>query len=478
MIVLLASLVLPGGCDKGPERPHVVVVVLDTMRRDVAGLHNGATPEALKADGLTPNLDALGERGVTFTKAFSAAPWTVPSHASMMTGELPSGHFCISKRPRLAADVPTFAEKLRDAGYATGAFFSNPWLTSKATDVLRGFEVQDKADITGLFSLESRVGDQGGRETVGAVTNWLRERAESPDEPFLLFVNLLEAHLSYDPPDAYRRQRLSDLPAGDTVPIAWAHEYNAALHPHDEVDWSRVTRLYAGDAWFADMLLGRLLAHLEETGLADDAIVIVTSDHGENLGDHGLMEHQFSVHETLLAVPLVIHVPEKWRDVCDPGAGPGGRRDDPVQTTDLYATALDAAGLDISDPPPFSRTWFGPRFPAERPIFAEYAGPAPGLLEMLAGRNPGFDPSHLDRALGTVRVGDLRLTADDLGLMELHDMARDPGQLEDIAYDNQDAANAMLQLLMQAVRGGPDDRDPVEIDPETRRQLESLGYIH
>ena len=114
----------------------------------------------------------------------------------------------------------------------------------------------------------------------------------------------------------------------------------------------------------------------------------------------------------------------------------------------------------------------------DRPVFAEYAGPAPGLLQMMKDRNPAFDPVPFDRALGSVRVGDLRLTVDDRGGGVLHDMATDPGQTVDIAGDHPEAVEALVALLMKAVRPTPDDLEPVTIDEETRRQLESLGYIH
>ncbi len=458
------------GCESEPRRPNVVIVVLDTLRRD-------ATSLAADSPGLTPHLDALADESVVFTHAFSAAPWTVPSHASMMTGLLPSGHNCVSLRPRLDPRIPTLAQLAGEAGYATGAFYSNPWLSDKATQVLRGFEVQEQAEITGLFQLESQFGDQGGREISGDVSRWLGGRADD-GRPFLMFVNILESHLSYDPPKVYRDEHLKDLHPGETVSIKWAHEYNAGLHPHDGVNWSIVERLYAGDVWSADRFLGEILQSLEREGLAENTVVIVTSDHGENLGDHGLMEHQFSLHETLLAVPLVVRVPIALRGKFDLSARSGERRHDPVQTTDLFATVLDIVGDDIYASPPSSRSLFEPPAEADRPLFAEYAGPAPGLLEMLRERHPAADVQRYARAIGSVRVGDLRLTADDRGSVELHDIARDPGQARDISAAHPEAVEALMQLLLRASRSASENLTPVEIDPETRRQLESLGYIH
>lgn len=478
MVVLVLFLVLCAvGCARQAERPNVLVVVLDTLRRDVAGMPTVVTPNPLRDTGLTLRLSALAADGVAFADAQSAAPWTVPSHASLFTGRLPGRHGCTSLHPRLNNTQPTFAEHLRDAGYQTAAFYSNIWLADRTTGLLRGFVVKREAAIGSLFELRSAVGDQGGAESVRNIDAWLDARSDG--HPFLLFANFLETHLSYDPPQAYRSRRLSDLPATDTVSIAWAHELNAGRHDPAEVDWRRVARLYAGDAWSVDRLLGAVLDLLEEHGLADDTIVVVTSDHGENLGDHGLMDHQYSVHETLLAVPLVVRVPSRWRDRFDLGAAPGTVREDPVLLTDLYASVLALAGLTPDETTPGSRSLFDAPAPPDRPLVSQYAGPGPALLEMLQGVNPDADLSRLAPARSTVKVGDLRLTIDGHGGVVLHDVARDPGQTRDLAAERPDDVARLLALLadVPAIADAAADGD-IEIDEATRRQLESLGYVH
>jgi len=476
LILGLWAALLCVGCAKAPTRPNIVVIVLDTVRRDATGLAASNTPAALKVTGLMPRLDRLSRRSVTFTDAVAAAPWTVPSHASMFTGKLPAGHRCTNLHAWLDDDHPTFAGILDGAGYETAAFYSNPWLSDKTTFLLRGFARRQEADIGGMFELRSRDGDQGGARIVADIGAWLGRR--DGDAPFLLFANFLESHLAYDPPRVYRERMLKDLPADDTVPIVWAHEFNARLHEAEAVDWSRVQRLYAGDVWTADRLLGEVLDLLAARGLAEDTVVIVTSDHGENLGDHELMDHQYSVHETLLAVPLVIHVPEAWRDRFDPGAAPGGSRDDPALLTDLFATVLDLAGLAPQTDLPFSRSWFGPPASPERPLVSEYAGPSSGLLGLLAEINPEADLSRLDRALATVRVGDLRLTVDGRGAAVLHDVARDPGQSRDLSAEHPGMAEALGEVIRASTApGAAGEPEPVEIDEETRRRLESLGYV-
>jgi len=233
-----------------------------------------------------------------------------------------------------------------------------------------------------------------------------------------------------------------------------------------------VRRLYAGDANFADRFLAGVLNLVRRHLDWENTVVIVTSDHGENLGEHGLAEHQFSVHETLLSVPLVIHAP--------PALLAPGRRDDPVSLTDLYATVLDLAGVD-AEPPPTSRSLLPepPAGAALRPVVSEYAGPNPELLLLLRRVNEAVDMAPLTAAWRTVRQGDLRLSLASDGRVELHDLAADPGQERNLAEARPDDVARLRELL--AAPGAAAWLQPQEdavIDEATRRQLESLGYVN
>lgn len=465
------------GQEASRARPSIVLCVLDTVRRDATGLGDpGETRRTAPgwpamAGGLTPNLDRLAEDSAVFTQAFSAAPWTVPAHASMFTGLLPNAHRSVARSPRLGSVGPTLAELAAGAGYETAAFYSNPWLSTRATGLLRGFEVQEEAPIGGLGSLTNQEGDQGGAQTLRNLNAWLTERRR--DKPFLVFVNLLEAHLPYAPPPAIRQQASPPLPPGAVTSIQWAHEFNSGLHPSDAVDWDLVQGLYAADVRHADELFGRLLGILREHGVYEDSVLLVTSDHGENLGDHGLMEHQFSLHETLLAVPLLARLP---------GAElPSGRYRQPVMTTDLYATVAELAGAEWPAEGrlsvPLMRTVRDEGSALLRPVFADYANPHSQLLALLASLNPGRDFSPLDQTLRSVRRGPLRLTAGSNGALVLHDMVEDPRQTTDVAAARRDAVDELRSLLMRARSSLPIPAAPTGgMDEETRKRLEALGY--
>jgi arylsulfatase A-like enzyme len=455
---LVVGLTLALGCAREADRPNVVIVVLDTVRRDYTGCGEGASA--------TPNLDALMAEGTGFTNAWATAPWTPPSHASIFTGLLSSGHGCSSKSPRFTAGAPTLAELLGGAGYQTVAFHSNPWLTDQMTGLLRGFESQFVAGPRGIEIVNIvSMSRQGGRETVGNIGAWLGGRRSGA--PFFMFVNFLEAHLPFDPPPSYRERHLADLAPDDLVSTAWAKEVIAGLHRSQEVDWERVRGLYAGDVHTADGFLGELVSLLKGHGLDENTVIIVTSDHGESLGEHGLTDHQLGVFEHLLAVPLVVRAP---------GALAPGVRSDPVMLTDLYATVLDVAGLTDAARPKHSRSLLGPPAVDDRPILAEYAGPPPTLLAHLSGLNPDLDYGRYDIGYVTVRVGDLRLTVGSDGSQVLNDLAADPEGLSNLAGSEPGKVNLMIEL-MPGIRFSDGEGRDLEIDEEMREWLESLGYI-
>jgi arylsulfatase A-like enzyme len=282
-----------------------------------------------------------------------------------------------------------------------------------------------------------------------------------------MFVNFLEAHLPFDPSPTSREERLPDLARDDYVSTGWANEVNAGLHRPEDIDWERVRRLYAGDVHTADGFLGELVSLLKGHGLYEDTVIIVTSDHGENLGERGLLDHQLGVFEHLLAVPLVVRAP----GVLAPGV-----RGDPTMLTDVYATVLDVAGLSDVPRPAYSRSLLGPPALKDRPILAEYAGPPPTLLAHLSEINRELVHERYDVGYVTVRVGALRLTVGSDGSQVLTDLAADPDGLVNLAPSEPGKVNLLIEL-MPGIRFADGEDEDLEIDEGMREWLESLGYI-
>ena len=456
---VLVTLLGNTACTNRSEKPNIVFIVLDTVRRDFTGL--GESKDSMKSQ--TPQLDKLAAEGTSFMNAWANAPWTVPSHASMFTGLLPSEHGCTSRDLRLDPEVPTFAELLGNAGYQTVGFFGNPLLHDQVTGMMRGFQSQYLG-----FKIDEpimEIGKQGGFKTIRNIRQWFAQRSDS--RPFLIFVNFLEPHLPYDPPEAYRKRYLPDLELHDTVSVEWGHQFNAGLFPADQVDWERVWRLYGGDVSTADHLLGEVAHLLKKYHLLEDTVIIITSDHGENLGEHGLIEHQFCIYETLLAVPLIIHAP---------GLLPRGMRDDPVMLTDLFVTILDIARVQVESLPAYSRSLLTTPAAASRPLIAEYAGVTRSHLDYLLQLNQDLDADRLGATYSTVRVGDLRLTVGSDGSEMLHDLSVDPGQNVNRAYEYPQEIEDLYKFFTWP-QPTPNETRQIKIDEDLKTQIRSLGYV-
>ncbi|MBD3348659.1 MAG: sulfatase-like hydrolase/transferase [Candidatus Eisenbacteria bacterium] len=453
VIALLVALTWTG-CGRAPERPNMVVIVTDTVRRDYTG-------PAGRSPSPTPALDRLASEGTVFTDAWANGPWTVPSHASIFSGLLPSQHHCTGRSYRFESESPTFAELLSEDGYDAVAFYSNPWLTDTLTGMLRGFEqhVVKPEERTNMFNQS----DQGGPETVRNVERWLAERDRS--RPFVLFVNLLEPHLPYAPPDDYRQRRLPDLPPDYVFETQWALEYNARVRSGDRIDFAEVAKLYEGDVFAADRHLGEIVELVRAHAGDDETVYIATSDHGENLGDHGYMDHQFGVFDTLIEVPLV---------VVAPGALAPGRRDDPVMLTDLYDTILDLSGIEDGPDTPHSRSLLEPPAHEDRPLITEYMGANPALVRALKSLNPELDTTREELAFSKVRVGNLEYTVASDGRETLYDLDADPERTDNLAFERPETADLMLEL-MPAVRR--ESAEELEVDEEMKEWLRSLGYV-
>jgi len=455
----LLMLVLLSGCTDQKPQPNIVLVVLDTVRDDLDHLSAEARP----------NLQALAAESTVFNNAWATAPWTVPSHASMFTGMLSAGHHCTHQNPHLDADKTTLAELLTAKGYATAAFYSNPWLSDRTTGLLRGFALRQEAPVAGGIENDPGTwrGDQGGRASVTYFRRWVKN--QSATQPFFAFVNLLEAHLPYDPSPQIRRIHLPNRTEDEMIPAGWGLEYQAGLHEFGDVDWQQVQDLYWGDVSTVDHLLSGITAALQEFGLADNTVLIVCSDHGEILGEHEIVEHQFSLNEILLAVPLLIRAP---------GYLAVGERDDPVLLSDVFATVRDLAQIKGGEVPAHSRSLLGDPAPMSRPLVAEYAQPQKSLLSSLQLLNPALVPDKYERSLRSIRVADVRLTLASDGEVQLHDLARDPQQEQNLFATRSADVKALRELMKQELSEyRPGGRSEVQLDEATREQLRSLGYV-
>ncbi|MCP4859909.1 MAG: sulfatase [Planctomycetes bacterium] len=345
------------------EAPNVLFVVLDTLRADHLGAYgyHRAT---------SPNLDALAAEGVLFENAFSAAPWTLPSHASMFTGLHATTHGTGWEHPRLsdgratiegkiAYDFHTISEELGERGYQTVGVSEKSWLTYDV-GLTQGFENYFDYSIPRLIdnmfaSRLKRFGrrgpkggtsypnnaDKGGARVVDTALHWLKDgRMRDEDRPFFIFMNLNEAHHPYLPPAEYWEHFMPEgIALEDTLPPTLPadplDEHNIILGtleltPEREAMYKS---LYDAEILYQDMLLGRLFDGIREMELMEDTLIVVVSDHGEEFAEIGTrVGHQLALTDTLIHVPMIMRYPQ---------ALPAGQRVQALASTvDLFPTIL------------------------------------------------------------------------------------------------------------------------------------------
>jgi arylsulfatase A-like enzyme len=430
-ILLFARLAL---CD--PPRPDVVLITLDTTRADRLGCYGYPRDTS-------PNLDRLAQQATVYTRAYSTTSWTLPAHASLFTGRFATSHGArLDSRGGLALsdgiagpdaleglrarglspEQPTLAGILSGAGYTTAGIVAGPWMKRVFT-LDRGFDHYDDAEIG---SVKGRLASQ----VTDAAIAWL----EKAERPFFLFLNYYDPHVPYEDPEGQIRHF---LPKGTRV---W---------PPPEP----MTRVYRNAAYDAEIRymdghLGRLLDHLDERGLADDAWIVVTSDHGELLGEHTRLGHGRTLYEEEIRIPLIVKRPGD--------AEAPHRSDRPLQLTDVLPMLLGA--LDLPLPPGIANE------PGGGPVFAE--------VRPLAHRGDGEWRAWIR--------GDHKLLWNNRGNHQLFDLSAEGAEDEDLASRDPErvrAMNADLDAFLAGLPVAGPAGESAPVSAETRRALEALGYL-
>ena len=456
---LLPALLLACGTSGPSERPNVVLVVLDTHRADVLSSYGNSVQT-------TPNLDRLASEGMRFERAFSTDFWTLPGHASLFTGQYPSRHGATSETNALASEVDTLAEALQRDGYRTGAFVSNPWVSAER-GFAQGFDTFEETwkQRPGV-AFEDRGGIQLSRQ-------WIATRVERR-EPFLVFLNLNDAHLPYTPnpqvlhrlhPGPRQVDRRGHL---QTITSMWRHL--AGSEPLDATDFEILRELYEAEVAMTDELLGELIANLREQGILDQTLVVVTADHGENLGDHGLIDHSLSFYDSTIRIPLILRYP--------PRIHPGQVVGELVSLIDVAPTILDACGLPPETLSSSGHSLLDPNRVPHAFVVAENDRPLNGI-RLLEAAFPEFDTSTIDRRMRMIRTSRYKLVWSQDGPNEFYDLETDPQELHDLSgAPSQPQAMLLRELENWMSSAGEPDAEPFESrDPASLERLRALGYI-
>jgi len=412
-LVLAALGSFGAGCGgSGGVAERVVLVTIDTLRADRVGSYGDR-------EARTPNLDALARTGVRFDQALAPTPLTLPSHTSLMTGlEPPSHGVRHNSLFRVREELPTLAERMREAGFATAAFVG-AFVLDAQFGLDRGFEVYDddvrqRTATRTAFSFAERTADR----VVDSALEWL---AEAPDR-FFLWVHVYDPHADYNPPARYRKALDGDA--------------------------------YAGEIAFADAEIGRLLQHVIHRWGREGLVVVVTSDHGESLGEHDEPSHGYTVYDATQRVPLLL---------AGSGVPAGAVVDAQVRLLDVAPTLLELAGAD--------------------PLPEDITGRS--LLPLLAGTGEGRRLAYMETLATQFDMGWSPLLALRDGAYkyiraprpELYDLTADPGETRNLARREPERVAELDRLLEARLADAVPVSPNLDLDAEARARLESLGYV-
>jgi arylsulfatase A-like enzyme/Tfp pilus assembly protein PilF len=410
----------------GPERdsptPPIILISIDTCRADHVGCY-GTGPSA------TPNLDRLAAHALRFTHVLSPVPMTLPSHCSMFTGMTPLGHGVHDNLTyRLDDGCLTLPEILRKHGYRT-AGITGAFVLDARFGIGQGFEHYDDRIDTGTGG-STRLNERKAQEVTRLALQWIEQ---APRGRFFLFLHYYDPHAPYEPPQSFAASFASDP--------------------------------YRGEIAYVDDCLGQLFAKLDALDLYKRSLILVTSDHGEGLGEHGESGHGYYIYQSTLHVPLIIKLP---------GRTEARVVDEPAGLIDLAPTILGQVGLalpaamtgrDLLDGGTRAREAKQPSAPrpdAQRALYCESLTPT----------KHGCAP-----LLGVVR-GELKYI--QTTRPELYDLARDPRESRDLITERARQANELragLETWLAQAAGPELPGRRAAPDEEMRARLQSLGYI-
>lgn len=440
-----------------PDAPDILFLLLDTVRAQSTSLYGYAV-------STTPQLEAFARRGVTFDRAIATAPWTLPSIASLFTGRYPHD-LRVGFFDPLDDRYPTLAEALAESGYETAGFIGNLLYAAREMGLGRGFARYEDYEVApGQILLSSSltraiVTSTWLRNTLGwhelvnrkpaaelnrDFLDWLDGR--SGERPYFAFINYFDAHEPYLPeppydtlfgPEPIERDlwHFGDLQRGSEGrrPDAWLEQ------PEDP--WKDL-RAYEGAVAQLDAEIGRLIETLTERGALDNTIVVITADHGEQLGEHGLFYHWNSLYMSLIHVPLILYHP----DLVPPARRVAGA----VSLVDLPATILELAAATPRSSIP-GRSLLALATGTEGAV--ERARVTPPLSEL--ERGPTF--SMVDDGYHYIVVPSARRE-------ELYDISSDPGEFENLT-DRADLENRLRTLRQLTIQELETPRDAVMATP-------------
>jgi arylsulfatase A-like enzyme len=418
-VVLAALSFVSPGCTR-EKTYNVLLICDDTVRPDHLS-YNGHKPRT------SPTVDKLAAEGVRFEKCYSVSGWTLPSMATILTGAYPRDHLATDFHWAMDPGLPTLAAILRKAGYDTRAYVSHVFLKP-----IYGF-----GDGFGAFDFSVlNVGHPHDVSTAKELTDLVIADLPKTKKPFFFWVHYFDPHAKY------------------LAHSQWASFGDTEIDRYDQ------------EIAFTDSQIARLLDELKRRGMYDDTIIVFTSDHGEEFGEHGGTYHE-TLYEEVLLCPLVIVAP-----FLEPGVNRTV-----VEQTDFLPTILGL--LKIPAPPKLpGKDLFGePRVPG--PIFLERDRPWPWVLR---GVIDGHDKLFVVEVADSAKIphdsrGNFTEVVNVIPGIYMYDLLQDPGEKRNIYTGSNPRAKELLSLLARQFAAPRERVHRVEVDEELNKKLRSLGYI-
>jgi arylsulfatase A-like enzyme len=409
----------------------VILISIDTLRRDHVGAYGYSKPTS-------PTLDALAKGGVLAEDAVSVSSWTLPAHLSMLTSVLPGTHGGTDMKRGFNRSVPSVAEILKGRGFATHAVTSHLYV-SKTYGLDAGFD--------SMNFRQDRPAENVANHAMDLVDRF-------GDRPFFIFLHFYDPHWHYAPPADVLR----------IFETAYAGKLTGNLKDFQKLradqvspqDLAHLLALYDGEIRYTDNEIGRLMAHLRETGVLRNTLTVVASDHGEEFLDHGSWEHQKTLYEEVIRVPLIVS-----------GPGVAARREArPVSVLDIAPTILDFLSVDAA--------------PSMKGL--SLLKPLAGSREMYGETDHTTDGARLSFLRGGARSWKAILRSDLLKQAERssewYDLAKDPGETTNRPPAESLRASIEARARDAAFKSRSSSAGaPVELSPEQKEKLRALGYI-
>jgi arylsulfatase A-like enzyme len=449
------------GCGEPPHTPprNVVLIILDTLRADRLGAERAG-------HSISPSLDALGQRSVVFEQAITNSTWTLPALSALFSGQY------LTKKVQNDTLRVSMVEELRDAGFTTVAVNEGGYF-ARGFGMHRGFEKfmqlgrhQRGRKETGGFAEPAGEEGRAIAQTFRVAHEWLGERAVA--EPFFLVVHTYETHIPY-----LRHTYTAEMDRGqlgDRFGIFSAGLVNQGVVEPTQSELDYVRALYDGGVTTADGYVGRLLDYLAELGIADETLIVVTSDHGEDLGDRTPLapgSHGHNLHDELARVPLIVFDPTR--------PYPVNRVTAQVRTIDIMHTIFDLLGLATTTQ-------------------SHGRSLVPLMLRDEEEDRPAFSRVQIAdgterRNMYSLRKGSRKLivipgppTRPEETRVDLYDLESDPEEQQPIGNREPATRDAMLGELTAlrnelAVDGLPVLKSNDGVVPSLRDQLRALGYV-